>query len=194
MARIGFSATSNASSVTREVGDAHRARRAACSRRTASAAPPAAAPRARPDAASASFACSASARGCTSVSSAASCGWMPSSTASAFASGSSSWSVASISASSLIVSTAGALQAQRLRAVAAVARRRACTCSVRVSVSGLYWSAITRSTCAGLGIDLDEAALEQPRRERCHRPLTSAGSSRGRRRRSGAAPSACRAT
>ena len=91
---------------------------------------------------------------------------MPSATASGFASGSSSWSVASISASSLIVSIAGALQPQRLRAVAAAARAVACTCSVRVSVSGLYCSAITRSTVPVSGIELDEAALEEPRRER----------------------------
>src|SRR5262245_203525 len=69
---------------------------------------------------------------------------MPTATASGLDSGSSRNSVASISASSLIVSIAApfSLSACERSPVSPVD----CTCSVRVSESGLYWSAITRST------------------------------------------------
>ena len=56
-----------------------------------------------------------------------------------------------------------ALQPQRLRAVAA-SPPVACTCSVRVSVSGLYCSAITEQD-AGVRVDLHEAAREEAGRE-----------------------------
>src|SRR5262245_6494815 len=70
---------------------------------------------------------------------------MPSLTASGFASGSLSRSAASISASSLIVSTAAPFSRNAIER-SPLSPAADCTCSVRVSVSGLYWSAIARST------------------------------------------------
>src|SRR5580692_8069559 len=75
------------------------------------------------------------------VSIAASCGWMP--TAIAWASAISSWSVASISASSLIVSTAGPLRRSASER-SAVSPPTDFACSVREMESGLYCSVITR--------------------------------------------------
>ena len=118
-------------------------------------------------AASASFAWSASARGWTRLSSAASCGWMPSATVSGLLAGSSSRSVASISASSLIVSIRRALEPERLRAIAALAAARLhlqrARQRVRVVLEGDH-----AQDPRGLRVDLDDAALEKPWRERCH--------------------------
>src|SRR5690242_2083083 len=79
------------------------------------------------------------------VSSAASWAKMPDSATPPFCSGNSSWSVASISTSSFSVSTGGPFRRSTSERSPPSALT-ACTCSERVSESGLYCSAITRST------------------------------------------------
>src|SRR6185312_2361476 len=79
------------------------------------------------------------------VSSAASWAKMPDSVTPPFCSGNSSWSVASISASSFSVSTGGPFK-RNTSERSPPSALTACTCNERVSESGLYCSAITRST------------------------------------------------
>src|SRR5437764_1117209 len=142
-ARIGLSATSNASSVTETSVTRTGTTRCLLQTNSASGAS-SGSTSSTPAFASASFACRSSARGCTSSSSAASCGWIPTATAVGLEAGSSRNSVASISASSLIVSIAAPFS--RSACERSPVSPVACTCSVRVSESGLYCSAITRRT------------------------------------------------
>jgi len=146
LARMGLSATSNASSVIENSATRTGTMRLRLQMKRTSGATGGRISSV-PAAACAAIASSSLLVGLTSASSTASCGAMPKFTAVALLSGNSSWSVASISASSLMLSIAGPLSRNGCERSLALSPPVPCTCSERDSASGLYCSEIMRFTC-----------------------------------------------